>query len=142
MMSVLLLSFGVSWVQMTYARPVCGAAAPIPGQVRLGVDRAVRLSRDVVEAADVLWGRHRGALKPAGSEAVGVDRRVDVGAGLAALLVLVGDHHLAVRADRGVAVAAAPSGGNGLGRAEGPELPSPVTGAPTPGLAFRDSSCS
>src|SRR5262249_4380156 len=72
--------------------PVVRAAGPVPGEVRLGVDRAVRLGGDVVEPAHPATGGFDSGAEAGRSEAVGVDRGVDVRLGLAACPILVRHH--------------------------------------------------
>ena len=99
-------------------------AAPVEREVRLGVDRTVRLSGDVVEAADPAARQEPRVAEPGPTQTVWIDRGVDPRSSLAVGLVLVDDHDLPVRADRGVAeVALAERRGHVLGCAEISELP-------------------
>src|SRR6266567_5810661 len=97
-------------------------AAAVPREVRLGVDRTIRLGGNEVETPDRAVSQELRIGETARLQPVGVDRGVDVRAALAVGLVLVGHHDLPVRPYRRVAeVAAAGGRGDTLRRAERPE---------------------
>src|SRR5262249_51800699 len=99
------------------------AAAAIPRQVRLSINRPVRLCWDEVEPADPGAGQELRVGEPARLQAVCVDRSVDVRAALAVGLVLIDHHDLAVWPDGRVTEVAAPvGGGDALRRAERAKL--------------------
>src|SRR3989442_8119114 len=77
----------------------------IVGEARLGIDGTAGLRGDEVEASDVGHIHFDRGSKTLRAESVGVDVDDDVGGALAGDVVLVGDHHLALRPDGDVAKA-------------------------------------
>src|SRR5262249_2550592 len=107
-----------------------GTAAVVVGEVRLGVDRAVGLSCDEVEASDAAVGDKRRLPETGRAQAVRIDSRIDVGAALAIDRILVGHHDLARGTDGRVAVVTVAGTGDVLRGAESPEPAEPGDGRP------------
>ena len=108
--------------------PGMRAAGPVPGEPRLGVDGAVGLRRDEVEAADVRGRGENSVAEAERAEPVRVDAREELAAALAALGERADLHHLAARADRDVAVGAVVRARDDLAGEEGADLPEPGDG--------------
>src|SRR5262249_35986416 len=74
-------------------------AAPVPGQVGLGINGAVRLGWDGGEAANIRARGDDDGTKGRRPQAVRVEVDLDGVGTRAAAVVLIGHHHLAIAAD-------------------------------------------
>ena len=106
---------GPDGIDATRAR----TAAPVPGQIDLGIDRAIRLRGDVVESPHMRVREQDRRPEPLRTQAVGVKRGLELRSSLPVRRRLVGHHELAVGPEGGTAVVAdAVSRRHGLRRAE------------------------
>ena len=94
------------------------AGGAVPGQADLGVDGAIRLCRDEVEAADMGGGDEGAIPEPGRANAVRVHVDEDLTAALPGLGQATGLHHLAEGTDRNVAVGTVVRPGDHLDRDE------------------------
>ena len=93
-MSVLSLSFCCSSGVDEIDAAVVRAAGPVPGEARLGVDRAIGLRRDEVETADMGGGDEDAVAEPGRPEPVRIDVDKQLAAALPALGRAADLHHL------------------------------------------------